>query len=152
MKTRSLLTAVFFTLGLSPVAAFSGEAAKGSNYLVLDNHAWPTGQKSGFYQFNGAGISKVEMGPIDTAAVECHGSGFWNESGGRGEGICLHGAGDDTYISSYKMEAGAKSGQWKILGGTGKYSEISGEGTYIPNSLAGKRAISNWQGEISLSR
>lgn len=151
MKTKSFLTAVIVTLSLSPLSSFAGETAKGSNFLVLDNQAWPTGQKSGFYQFNGAGISNVEAGPTETVAIECHGAGFWGGKGNRAEGICLHGSGDNTYVSSYKMEVGAKSGQWKILGGTGKYTGISGEGTYVPNLLPGMRAVSNWQGEISLA-
>jgi hypothetical protein len=77
MKTKSFLTAVIVTLSLSPLSSFAGETAKGSNFLVLDNQAWPTGQKSGFYQFNGAGISNVEAGPTETVAIECHGAGFW---------------------------------------------------------------------------
>ena len=151
MKTKTLILALTLTATLTPFSSFAAEAANGQNFLVLDNQAWPTGENSGFYQFNGSGISNVINGPGETSAVECHGAGFWGPEGNRAEGICVHGAGDNTYTSTYKLEAGSENGQWQILGGTGKYANISGQGTYVPNRLPGNRAISNWQGEISLA-
>ncbi len=152
MKTKTIALALALSATLSPLSSMAGESVSGQNYLVLDNQAWPTGEQSGFYLFNGSGVSNVTNGPTETGAIECHGSGFWSPEGSRGEGICLHGAGDDTYTSTYKIGLGASNGQWKILGGTGKYAGISGEGTYIPNPLPGNRAISNWQGEITLTQ
>jgi hypothetical protein len=150
LKMKSVLLALTLVATLTPFTSYAGETANGQNYLVLENQAWPTVEKSGFYQFNGSGISNVANGPTETSAIECHGSGFWSPEGNRAEGICLHGADDDTYVSAYKRELGAENGQWEILGGTGKYAGISGEGTYVPRLLPGNRAISNWQGEISL--
>jgi hypothetical protein len=151
MKIKTTALVITLSALLSPLSGIAGESVNGQNYLVLDNQAWPTGEQSGFYLFNGSGVSNVINGPTETGAIECHGSGFWGAEGSRGEGICLHGAGDDTYTSTYKMELGANNGQWQILGGTGKYAGISGEGTYIPNPLPGNRAISTWQGEITLA-
>ncbi len=150
MKIRHLL----LLLVLSPFASFAGDMAKGVNFLVLDNQSWPTGEKSGFYIFHGTGISNVAEGPTETNAVECHGSGFWDQDGSGGEGICLHGTGADMYTSSYKRETGQTSGQWKIITGTGtgKYAGISGEGSYIASQVPGGRLISNWEGEITLGQ
>ena len=141
-------------LMLSPITSFAGDTAKGTNFLVLDNQSWPTGEKSGFYVFSGKGVTKAIEGPIETIAVECHGSGFWDQNGSRGEGICLHGTGDDTYTSSYKREIGQSSGQWIIIEGTGtgKYAGISGEGTYTSEQVPGGRLVSTWDGVISLSQ
>ena len=114
---------LFVLLALLPLTTFAGEMAKGSNYLVLDNQSWPTDEASG----------------------------FWSKNGSRAERICLHGSGDDTFKSHYKMDEGQTTGHWKMLSGTGKYAGITGEGTYTPTMLPGGRAISNWEGEVTLA-
>jgi hypothetical protein len=125
--------------------------AKGTNFLVLDNQSWPTGEKSGFYILHGKGVSTTVEDPTETKAVECHGSGFWSQDGSSAEGICLNGTGADMYISSFKRETNQTSGQWKIISGTGtgKYAGISGEGSYTASQVPGGRLISNWEGEIT---
>jgi hypothetical protein len=151
MKTKNKLFALLLILSLVPLSSVMADNASGQNFLVLENQAWPTGEESGFYHFNGTGISNVLSGPTETSAIECHGSGFWGANGNRSEGICVHGSGDDTFTSTYKTELGAENGQWNILNGTGKYAGISGSGTYVPDRLPGDRAISTWQGSISLA-
>lgn len=148
MKLRYLI----LLATLSSFSTFAGETAKGSNFMVLDNQTWPTGEESGFYLFNGTGISNVVEGPTETAAIECHGSGFWGPEGTKSHGVCIHGVDSDQYTSSYKREQGQSSGMWEITHGTGtgKYLGIAGQGTYTTNMLPGGRAISNWQGEITL--
>ena len=150
MKIRHL---VLFLM-LSPIASFASDMAKGTNFLVLDNQSWPIGENAGFYMFNGKGIANPIEGPTEAIAVECHGSGFWNQNGSSGEGICLHGTGDDKYTTSYKREAGQPSGRWTIIEGTGsgKYVGISGEGTYTSVQVPGGRMVTNWEGVISLGQ
>ena len=147
MKTKNL----FVLLALLPLTAFAGEMAKGSNYLVLDNQSWPTDEASGFYIFSGTGIANVIEGPTETGSIECHDSGLWSKNGSRAEGICLHGSGEDTFTSHYKMDEDQTTGHWKMLSGTGKNAGITGEGIYTPTMLPGGRAISNWEGEVTLA-
>ena len=151
MNIKTIASTLTLVAALSPIANVAAENANGQNYLVPDNQSWPTGLEQGFYQSNGSGVSNIINGPTETAAINCHGAGFWGVKGNRGEGICLHGSGGNTYTSTYKIDQGSKEGRWEIVGGTGKYKGIGGQGTFVLSSLPGKRAISTWQGEINLA-
>jgi hypothetical protein len=142
---------ISMVLLLFPFTAFAGEKVKGTNFYVTDVQNWETGDGTGYWIFHGEGVSNSMEGPLGTNALECHGAGFWDKEGSWGEGICVHGAGDDTRISSWKRGKGEKVGQWKILSGTGKYVGMTGQGSYTPTSLPGNRHMSEWEGEITLA-
>jgi hypothetical protein len=120
---------VFLVLLLFPLTAIAGEKVKGTTYFVVNQHE----------------------GPLGTGPSECHGAGFWDENGSWGEGICVHGDGDDTRTVHWKRDKGQKVGQWTNLLGTGKFAGITGGGSYTTTSLPGNRHISEWDGEVTLA-
>jgi hypothetical protein len=64
----------------------------------------------------------------------------------------LHTADDGTRISSWIREKGEEFGRWKILGGTGKFAGVIGQGTYKPTPLPEGPQISEYEGEVTLSQ
>ena len=100
--------------------------------------------------WHGTGVQHSAEGPLGTSASECHGAGFWDKDGSFGEGICVIGAGDDVRVIHWKRDKGEKVGRWKHLSGTGKFADMTGEGTYEGQSLPGGRYISEWDGEVTI--
>jgi len=132
--------------------AFAAEKVKGANYMVVDSQNWQLSENSGYWRISARGVSQVLEGPLETSAVECHGAGFWDAQGSWGEGICLHGDGDDTRTSAWKRGKGEELGSWEITGGTGKYAGATGQGTYKPTNLPGGRLVSEFDGEVTLAK
>ena len=142
---------IFIILGiiLTPAIVQSAEKFSATNTYITESRLWPTDDKSGYWMIEFSGVSQVTTGPIDTMAVECHGAGFWGASGLDGNGICLHGVGDDTFI--LRFDTNSPNNTWRILSGTGKYSELTGNGVATTEKLPGNRRISTLEGEVSLS-
>ena len=149
MKRLMLL---FLVLFFFPMTAIAGEKIKGTNFLVVDQQSWKTGEGTGYWIWHGKGISNSVLGPLGTDPIECHGAGFWDKDGSWGNGICLHGDGDDTRTSDWKRDKGQKVGQWKTFSGTGKFAGITGAGSYTPTPLPRGRHISEWEGEVTLAK
>jgi hypothetical protein len=142
---------VFLVLLLFPLTAIAGEKVKGTTYFVVNQQGWKTGDGTGYWIWHGDGVSQSVEGPLGTGPSECHGAGFWDENGSWGEGICVHGDGDDTRTVHWKRDKGQKVGQWTNLLGTGKFAGITGGGSYTTTSLPGNRHISEWDGEVTLA-
>lgn len=143
---------LILTFVLIPFTTLAGDKIKGTNFYTEDTQAWETGEGTGYWIWHGKGVEHPTEGPLGTYPIECHGAGFFDNEGSRSEGICMHGAGDDTITDHWKTDKGQKVGQWKFLGGTGKYTGIKGEGTYTPTVLPAGRVMTEWEGEISLAK
>jgi hypothetical protein len=144
--------AFFLALLITSLPAFAGEKVKGSNFLVVDQQTWPTGDGTGYWMYRSEGIGQTTGGPIETAPVECNGAGYWDQGGSWGEGICVHGVGEDVFVDAWQREKGKQAGTWKLLSGKGKYAGITGEGTYVVTTLPGDRNVSVWEGEMTLAK
>ena len=136
---------------LSPLTTLAAEKIKGTSFFVVDQQNWETGKDTGYWMWHGKGVSQFALGPFETLSIECHGAGFWAKDESWGEGICVQGAGDDTFTSDWKRDKGQKVGQWSYLSGTGKYAGITGKGTYISTPVAGDRHMSEWEGEVTFA-
>ena len=112
--------------------------------------AMPINEKSGYWIVKFEGISNVSSGPVDTMAVSCDGAGFWGADGVKGQGICVHGAGDDTFTLRWEAAPGAVENQWQILSGKGKYLNLTGQGVAKTQKLPGNRRITSLEGELEL--
>ena len=134
---------------LLPVAAASAEEFAATNAYVTETKAWPITTKDGYWMVRFEGVSQVTKGPIETMAVECNGAGFWGAEGIVGNGICVHGSGEDTFI--LRWDADGPSRTWEILSGTGKYATLTGSGTATTKKLAGNRRISKLAGTVNLA-
>lgn len=148
---KMLLFALALVLAPAP-GALAGEKVVATNYYVTESKAWPTGEKTGYWMVRFTGVSEMLEGPIDTLAVECNGAGFWDASGATGNGICVHGTGDDTFILRFDARAGGVPNSWKILSGKGKYKGLTGAGTASTKRLPGNRRISNLEGEVEFTK
>ncbi len=141
---------MFLVLLLFPLTAIAGEKVSGTDFYVVDEQNWETGDGSGYWMWHGKGVSQVREGPLETTAVECHGAGFWDKDGSWGEGICVDTAEDGTRTVQWKRDKGQEVGQWKVLSGTGKSAGITGGGTYKNQPSASGYSISTWEGEVTL--
>ena len=144
--------ALYLVLALVPQTALAAEKVTGTDFFVVEQQNWETGDNAGYWIWHGQGVSQPHAGPLESEAIECHGSGFWDQDESWGEGICVHGEGDDTRTSSWKKEKGEERGQWKILSGTGKFQGMTGQGTYKSTSLAGDYQVSENEGEITMGQ
>ena len=142
---------ILLVLLLFPSAGFAAEKIKGVNYMVVESQNWQTGEGTGYWMINAKGVSNNVEGSFEDGAIECHGAGSWDTEGSWGEGICVHSVGDDTRTSSWKRGKGEELGHWEMLGGTGKYAGITGQGTYKPTNLPGGRLVSEFDGEITMA-
>jgi hypothetical protein len=140
--------AIALTLLIVPLPAFAGEKVQGTNYLVVERQTWPTGESSGYWMYQGKGVQQTLEGAPDTGPVECVGSGYWDQDGSWGEGICVFGSGANTRVTSWKQDKGRNAGTWTILSGTGTYAGMTGEGSYVTTTLPEGRSMSEWEGEI----
>ncbi|MEP1208437.1 MAG: hypothetical protein ABJM29_10615 [Rhizobiaceae bacterium] len=141
---------VAILLAVAPMSAQAGEVFKATNTYVTETQAWPVDQKSGYWMVAFKGISQVTEGPVDTMGVECHGAGFWGDDGLKGNGICVHGEGDDKFTLRFETQPTGNS--WTILSGTGKYKALTGAGTAVTEALPGNRRISKLVGEVTISK
>ncbi len=139
------------TAAILPVQANAAEKFVATNFYVTNTKASSIDDNSGYWVVTFEGISKVSAGPIDTMAVTCDGSGFWNAKGTSGQGICVHGVGEDTFTLRWEAEPGAGENKWQILAGKGKYLNITGQGIVTTQKLPGNRRISTLQGEVELT-
>ena len=143
---------VVLAICLNSSLALAGEKFAATNYYVTETKAWPTGEKAGYWMVKFSGISETTAGPIASLPVECHGAGFWGKASVSGNGICVHGSGNDTFIVRWEAIPGGKSNTWKIQAGKGKYAGITGEGTATTKKLPGNRRISKLAGEVTLAQ
>lgn len=143
--------AFFLVLILCPVNAFAAEKTKGTDFFVVTQESWETGEETGYWIWHGKGVSHPQTGPFETEEIECNGAGFWENEISWGEGICIHGTGDDTRTTHWKREKGEELGHWEIVSGTGKYAGATGQGTYFPIPLAEDYQITETEGEVTLA-
>jgi len=141
-------TFIALVLTLAPMAAPAAEKFAATNTYVTESQTWPVDDTSGYWMVAFKGVSQVTEGPVETMAVQCNGAGFWGPDGLDGNGICVHGDGDDTFILRFDSQPGGNT--WEILSGAGKYEGLTGAGTAVTEALPGNRRISRLTGEVSL--
>ena len=138
-----------FCVLIYPPLALAGEQIEGTNYYIDRGKQWSTGDQSGYWISDNKGVSDITTGPLEPVAVECHGGGFWDAGGVWGEGICIYGEGDDTYIMAFQLQKGQDS-TWRFVHGSGKYAGITGSGTFNTSRLGASRRVTHWKGEVEL--
>ena len=72
---------LILAMGLTPTATLASERMAATNYYVTETKTWPTAEGAGYWMVEFTGISQVTKGPLDTAAIECNGAGFWGAEG-----------------------------------------------------------------------
>ena len=134
-------------------SANAGERVSATNFYVVKQEQFSTGNGNVFWSEDNVGTFTVEEGPIDPGFARCIGSGFGGPGGVEGDGICIYGEGDDTFTMKWEIVAFG-SNTWKILTATGKYVGMTGHGTSKTRMeskfLKLTHRISDWEGEVTL--
>ena len=63
---------LFLVLFLFPLTAIAGEKIKGTNFYVVDNQSWKTGEGTGYWIWHGNGILNSALGPSRHIATSPH--------------------------------------------------------------------------------
>lgn len=137
---------------LLPVVTVAEQKVSGTTFFVTDSQYNPTGEDTGYWIWSAEGIERSVEGPLGTQPIECYGSGWWDQDGSWGEGICLIGDKDDTRTIRWWKDKGEQKSHWEHLSGTGKFAGMTGSGTYQPESLSDHRSISEWEGKVTLGQ
>jgi hypothetical protein len=145
-------TALFLFILLLPSGLLAGEQIAGKNSYILNQNTWAAGS-SVFWNQDNQGTFEVSSGPIDDGPVRCIGSGFSDINGSRGEGICIYGYGADTFTWAWQAHQEGPN-TWQVIGSTGKYIGMTGEGTAttIVDSIYRSipHRVTSWEGVIDL--
>lgn len=150
-RTLLILLAALLVPAAAPAA---GERIAGANTYMLNEKQWRLGADSGFWILDNYGTYEVSEGPLEPGAVECHGSGYWDQNGVSGEGICIYGAAPDQHFWSWVSRPGGPT-RWRIVHGTGRFAGATGEGVSSTRSASAGRImpvrITDWEGEIEMA-
>ena len=132
--------------------AFAGEV--GGHNLVVAKPSVTTELPSGV-SYTSIGNHQVCMtsdpgNPLNRASGDCDGACV---AGADGNPTCM---GSCSWVDTdgdlaFFTWSGATEGEWRLEGGTGKYAEASGQGTWKADAAyAGKITGNTWQGTIEM--
>lgn len=145
-------TALLLFVLLLPSGLLAGEKITGTNSYILNQNTWAAGSFV-FWNQDNQGTFEVSSGPIDEGPVRCIGSGFSDINGTRGEGICIYGYGADTFTWAWQAHHEGPN-TWQVIGSTGKYIGMTGEGTAhtVVDSIyrALPHRVTSWEGIIDI--
>lgn len=152
---KSLRPALTALAILVPCLALAGERIAGTNTYMVNEKQFPT-DRGMFWILDNYGTFEVSEGPIEPGPVQCHGSGYWKDlTGSDGAGICVYGAGADTFTMAWTARPGQTT-TWEIVQASGRYEGMTGSGKSATRTESEQRImpvrISDWSGEIELPR
>ena len=149
------LTTIVTCCMLVPVVLASGEgyAAKCSghninNVLLIENNELANGATLTTLRLSSVHVSDDASSPLHLAAGECAGALTTTPDGKtQGQGYCMRKDRDgDVYNEQWNLAPGAEKGSWKLAGGSGKYTNMSGSGWWQVTMSDGKMAAVRWVG------
>lgn len=154
------ITLMAIVLAAAPAGA--AEMFTGTHVYQGDSRAWMTAPGVGYSHFNSKGQIAMQSGPLPNGPVECHGTSYWTTETSEAEGICVFGETTDRWTVRYRMfpaehknqraERFNRRGEWTVIGGTGRYENMTGAGTYLAEQGDTTRPnITRWQGEVTLA-
>ena len=158
MKT-ALLAAVITVVALP---ASAGELFSGTHTYRPDTEMWNPVPAAGWWTSTMVGEYEPMSGPIPAGRIECRGGGFWNKSVREANGVCVFGEEPDVWMLRYhatetdrasRTNAGYMPvGEWTVVGGTGRYSGMTGSGTYLAEGAVadGEKYRTRWEGEVTI--
>lgn len=151
MKLATVVTCSLFIPALFVSGA--GYAAKCSGYnvnnvLLIENNELADGTTLTTIRLSSVHVSEDVSSPLHLAAGECAGALTTTPDGKtQGQGYCMRKDRDgDVYNEQWNLAPGAEKGSWKLVGGSGKYADISGSGWWQVTMSEGKMAAVRWVG------
>ena len=158
MKTATL--AVVIVASAFPVSA--GELFSGTHTYRPDTELWNPVPAAGWWTSTMVGEYEPMSGPIPAGRIECRGGGFWNKSVREANGVCVFGEQPDVWMLRYRATETDRAnrtnagympvGEWTVVGGTGRYSGMTGSGTYLAEGAVaeGEKYRTRWEGEVTI--
>ena len=151
MKMAKIVTCFLFIPTLFATGA--GYAAKCSGYnvnnvLLLESNELADGTTLTTLRLSSVHVSEDTSSPLHLAAGECSGALSTTPDGKtQGQGYCMRKDSDgDVYNEQWNLAPGAEKGSWKLVGGSGKYTSMSGSGWWQVTMSQGKMAAVRWVG------
>lgn len=143
-------------------APSAGEMFSGTHTYRPDYQQWMPVPAAGFRSLVMVGDYVPASGPIPAGRVECRGTNFWTKSVVEADGVCVFGEAPDSWMLRYRMTSNDRAaltaeqhrriGEWTAVEGTGKYSGITGSGTYFSEGEVGADGLyrTQWEGEVTI--
>lgn len=157
---KPVILAVLLAVAASPTSA--GELFSGTHTYRPDAELWNPIPAAGWWTATMVGEYVAISGPIAAGRIECRGGGYWNKSTREGNGVCVFGDAPDTWMLRYVQietdRAGRAAagympiGEWTVLGGTGRYNDMTGSGTYLAEGPVAEDGEyrTRWEGEVTI--
>lgn len=119
-----------------------------NNVLLFENNELADGTTLATLRISSVYVSDDASSPLHLAAGECAGALTTTPDGKtQGQGHCMRKDKDgDVYNEQWNLAPGAEKGSWKLVGGTGKYANMSGSGSWQVVMSQGKTAAVRWVG------
>jgi hypothetical protein len=99
------------------------------------NNIYPLNQEffqlsdSVYYMQDNRGHFEVVEGPLEEGPARCVGGGFGSQNGANSiQGVCVFGEGEDTFTMRWKAGEQGAANTWTIVGGTGRFDGMTGDG------------------------
>lgn len=143
-------------------SAGAGEKFAGTHTYRADADTWMPVPASGWRTVTMVGDYEPMAGPIEAGRIECRGTNYWNKSKVEADGVCVFGELPDQWMLRYRMgklDRSAKTasphmrvGEWEVVDGTGKFSGMTGSGTYLAEGAVADshKYRTRWEGEVTI--
>jgi len=126
MKPHILNLVFAGVLGATPANA--QERIELINIYPLDQEYFQLSD-SVYYMQDNKGYFEVVQGPLEEGPARCVGGGFGLQNGENSiQGVCVFGEAEDSFTMRWKAGEQGKANTWTIVGGTGRYEGMTGEG------------------------
>jgi hypothetical protein len=147
------------------VPAFAGEQFVGTHTYRFEQEAWAPMPGNVWQTLTMVGDFEPISGPIPAGRIECRGANFRAGPAQEANGVCVFGEGRDVWMLRYRMtrndiaapsaERFRRIGEWTVVGGTGRYNGMTGEGFYWAEEGAvadAGRWRTRWGGEVTIPK
>jgi len=159
---KPILVAALIAISAAPVCA--GELFSGTLTYRPDSETWTPVPAAGWRTVKMVGEYVPTTGPIPAGQIECRGTNYWNQSTSEADGVCVFGELPDSWMLRYRMtqtnrasqsaEQFRRIGEWIVVGGNGRYSGMTGSGTYMAEGAVaeGGKWRTQWEGEVTIPK
>ena len=157
---KQVIAAAIAAAFIAPAGA--GERFSGTHTYRAKSETWIPVPASGWRTVTMVGDYEPMAGPVEAGRIECRGTNYWHKSTVEADGVCVFGDGPDTWMLRYRMtrtdrattraEQHQREGEWTVVDGTGRFSGMTGSGTYLAEGTVAEGGMyrTRWEGEVSI--
>lgn len=154
----TVLSALIATIA---VPALAGEQFAGTHTYSAQQQVWAPVAGHIWQTVTMVGDFEPTSGPIPASRIECRGANYRATTAQEASGVCVFGEGQDVWMLRYRMtrndmaaqtaEQFRRTGEWTVVGGTGRYNGMTGEGFYWAEDASGIQRT-RWGGEVTIPK